>query len=235
MKNSGSEVMINLKDDLMQQSRSKQVILIVCLPVLLLISVLRINTELVYAHARYDRSDPPADAVLPEAPTEVHIWFTQELFRREGANNVEVYGPDGTRVDRQDARIDDDDRTHMIVSLQGDLPTGTYTVHWKTLSAEDGDDESGEFSFTVSPPAESTMPTDDTLSPDKSATPGATTVPTDTPMPTVPPTDTLTQESQVSPTPAPSPTLVPQRGGWPCLSGILMGGLVAVAVLWRRQ
>lgn len=52
---------------------------------ILLAGVLSIHPELVRAHAGYDRSDPPADAVIPEPPAEVHVWFTQEVFRREGA------------------------------------------------------------------------------------------------------------------------------------------------------
>lgn len=37
-----------------------------------------------YAHADYDRSLPAADSVIPVAPEVVEVWFTQELFRREG-------------------------------------------------------------------------------------------------------------------------------------------------------
>lgn len=32
--------------------------------------------EPVRAHAGYDRSDPTANAVIPEPPAEVHVWFT---------------------------------------------------------------------------------------------------------------------------------------------------------------
>ena len=103
----------------------------------------------VLAHADYDRSVPSAGEVVSQAPHQLQVWFTQELFRREGQNSLEVYGPDDQRVDRDDAAIDDDDRKLMTVSLQSDLPNGVYTVRWRTLSADDGDDAEGEFQFTI--------------------------------------------------------------------------------------
>lgn len=190
---------------------SKRLILTIGVVLVLLAGVLSTHPEIVRAHADYDRSDPPANAVIPEPPAEVHVWFTQELFRREGANNLVVVGPDGEQVDQGDARIDDDDRTHMIVSLQEGLPNGMYTVQWQTLSADDGDSAEGEFIFTVDPEAvHATPPPSPQPSPD-------------------PPTP--------SPTPAPSPTPTPPAsGGLACLSGIIFGGLglIVIAPRWRQ-
>jgi methionine-rich copper-binding protein CopC len=166
--------------------------------------------------------------VIPEAPAEVHVWFTQELFRRAGANTLEVVGPDGARVDKQDARIDDDDRTHMIVSLQGDLPAGAYTVRWTSLSADDGDADSGEFGFTVDPAAPRTTPASPTGptagSPETPASP-----------PTVAPSPPA-----AAPTAAVAPQGTPDipsqgRGGLSCF-GIPVGAAVLVTFgLGRRQ
>jgi len=159
------------------------------------------------AHAEYKRSEPMADAVIPAAPAEVQVWFAQELFRREGANTLEVFGPTGVQVDKKDARIDDDDRTHMTVSLQAGLPAGVYTVRWRTLSAEDGDPANGEFSFTVNSAAAQQTPL-----PSSGATPVLTT--------------TTTTEPILTPTLSPVPTAAPAgQGGLPCLGGIVLGGL----------
>ena len=100
-------------------------------------------------HAEYDHSDPAADAVVAVAPTQVRIWFTQELFRRQGVNQIAVYDATEQRVDLDDAVIADDDRTLMTVSLAPALPNGRYTVRWVALSAEDGHEGQGEFTFTV--------------------------------------------------------------------------------------
>jgi methionine-rich copper-binding protein CopC len=162
------------------------------------------------AHAEYDRSEPPANAVIPAAPPEVHVWFSQELFRRAGANSLAVFGPAGTPVDNGDARIDDDDRTHLRVSLPTGLPAGLYTVKWHTLSVEDGHEGSGEFSFTVDPNTSS------------SETSPAATLTGETPQPAA------------NPTLAPAPT--PDSGSsLPCLGGLMVGALLVVLPWWRQR
>lgn len=175
-----------------------------------LASLLSLYPDQIRAHAEYERSEPPADAVIPEPPAEVHVWFTQELFRREGANTLAVFGPDGTQVDNGDSQIDDDDRKHMFVSLQNELPDGLYTVKYATLSIDDGDDFSGEFSFTVGPGT--SEETSESAAPQPQASP------------------------TLSPTPLPSPTPAPQTGGsLPCLSGLLAGAVALGVVIARRR
>ena len=142
---------------------------------LLLVTIHYPLATAVLAHSDYDRSGPAADEVVLQAPQQVQVWFTQELFRREGKNSLEVYGPGQQRIDLDDAAIDDDDRKLMTVSLPPDLANGVYIVRWRTLSADDGDDANGEFQFTVDadePTAEAGQPAD---SPDAapSATPTA--------------------------------------------------------------
>jgi methionine-rich copper-binding protein CopC len=106
-----------------------------------------------HAHAEYDRSTPPAGGEAASAPESVDIWFTQELFRRAGANTIEVIGPGGTRVDLGETVLDDADRTHLSVGLQPDLSPGEYTVRWTNLSAVDDEANAGEFSFRIDPDA----------------------------------------------------------------------------------
>jgi methionine-rich copper-binding protein CopC len=104
------------------------------------------------AHAEYERSLPAAGAVVRAAPEVVEIWFTQELFRREGANTITVEGEAGP-VDAGTPVLDDADRTHLSVQLASEPPPGEYTVRWTSLSAVDGDSAEGTFSFTVDPTA----------------------------------------------------------------------------------
>ncbi len=191
-------------------------------------------------HAEYDRSEPAADSVVTVAPTQVRIWFTQELFRRQGENRIEVAAADGTRVDQGDVTIDDDDRKLMRVSLVAALPAGIYTVHWYALSAEDGHAGEGEFTFTVDSAVHSAAPTlmtdtvavTDTLAaltvtnivsdtPEQLATPGPTsTVP-------VPATPTLAQAPMATPA-APTSTL-------PCLGGAAPLVLALGIIVIRRR
>jgi len=107
----------------------------------------------VYAHSAYARSEPGAGAVVATAPTQVVIWFAQDMFRRAGENGITVLGPDGAAVQVGDAAINDDDRRVLTVPLAGGLAPGVYTVNWHTLSAEDGDPAEGSFTFTFDPAA----------------------------------------------------------------------------------
>ena len=133
---------------------------LLCMVTFLVTMHFALTTELL-AHADYESSVPAAGEIVAQVPQQVQVRFTQELFRREGSNSLEVYGPGEIRVDLDDSAIDDDDRRLMTVSLQPDLVDGDYTVRWRTLSADDGDEADGEFHFTVhagSPTAEIDQP-----------------------------------------------------------------------------
>ncbi len=122
--------------------------------VLLLVAVALIVTAgQTSAHARYDRSEPPAGGSVEVGQFVLKAWFTQELM---SASSILVRDEAGTRVDLADGRVDLDDpnRKVMLVSLP-ELPVGVYHVTWTTHSAEDGDEETGTFTFGVgvTPPA----------------------------------------------------------------------------------
>ncbi|MEZ4503702.1 MAG: copper resistance protein CopC [Dehalococcoidia bacterium] len=139
------------------------------------------------AHAEVDRASPAIDSTIPEAPAQLEVWFTQELFRRTGANTLEVTASDGTSAVSGDPVIDDDDRTHMTVPLNPNLEAGTYTVTWHSLSAVDGDEAEGSFTFTIDPSVPATTATPEataaaevTVTPaPETATPPPATVSTD--------------------------------------------------------
>lgn len=168
----------------------------------------------ILSHADYARSEPAKDEVLATPPTQVKVWFTQELFRRAGENWLHVSGPDGARVDLDDPVVDDNDRSLLTVNLAEGLPDGVYRVEWRALSADDGHTKEGEFGFVVG--AANPLPT--------ATTPA--TVPAATPAPeatTAPPSD--------APTPASS-----QSGGLPCLGAAPLALLALGTVLiWRRK
>jgi methionine-rich copper-binding protein CopC len=191
--------------------RLTQIILIV----LVAFAAVGWQTLIVRGHADYERSDPPAGATVAEAPTQVQIWFTQELFRRQGENFIEVYTADGDRVDLNDAIISDDDRTLMTVSLAPDLADGVYTVRWSALSAEDGHAEEGDFTFTVSAAAADAPSAADSEEP--------TSTPTST-------EETSAEEPE--PTPVPATTPAESSGGLPCVgsSALIVFALGAVLI-----
>lgn len=125
--------------------KRKLALLVPVLPLLALIIIAR----MAFAHAEYDRSEPAAAAVLERAPTQVRIWFTQDLFRRKGQNSITVYTSDSQQIAQDSVVIDDDNRRLMTVTLSPTQVSGIYTVHWRAVSAEDGHTGEGEFTFTV--------------------------------------------------------------------------------------
>lgn len=112
-----------------------------------------VGVTVVSAHSEYARSVPAAGARIPRSPARVDVWFTQELFRRSGANTLAVLAADGHRVDDGQAAIDAEDRSLLSVTLLEPLTPGTYRVEWQSLSALDGDTAEGAFEFTVDPTA----------------------------------------------------------------------------------
>lgn len=114
------------------------------------------------AHAAYASSEPAFGAVLERAPERISLTFSQELFRREGANAIEWAAADGGEAgdfsDAGEVEISNADRRTMSVALPagGDWGEGRFVVRWRNLSADDGDADGGEFPFYVgrSPTAE---------------------------------------------------------------------------------
>jgi methionine-rich copper-binding protein CopC len=114
------------------------------------------------AHAEYESSTPGRDEVVAESPERVDVYFTQEVFKQEGANFVRVHQASGavgadfcagageaTQVSDAEGVVDDDDRTHISAELPRSLDAGRYVVCWMTTSDEDGDVDSGAFCFYV--------------------------------------------------------------------------------------
>src|SRR5579859_1106440 len=97
------------------------------------------------AHAFLDHADPKVGSTVTSAPTEVKIWFTQEL--EPTFSTIEVRDVQNQQVDKKDTHLDDKDKTLLIVSLSA-LPPGTYTVAWHVVSV-DTHKTQGHFEFTI--------------------------------------------------------------------------------------
>ncbi|GAB3002759.1 copper resistance protein CopC [Amycolatopsis acidiphila] len=97
------------------------------------------------AHAALDSTDPAQGVVLPTAPAQISLTFSESV--QVAADGVRVFGPDGTEVDAGQA-------THLGpastvgVGLRDGRQQGTYTVSWRVISA-DSHPVSGAFTFSV--------------------------------------------------------------------------------------
>jgi copper resistance protein C len=100
------------------------------------------------AHAELVRSTPRAGETLASAPETVSAVFSTDVDPSQSALTVENAA--GTRVDRNDLRLDAADTTGrtLLVSLQSNLAPDTYTVRWQ-VTAEDGHTAEGSFQFMI--------------------------------------------------------------------------------------
>lgn len=176
---------------------------------------LLLSSMIVSAHAGYERSEPARDAVLLEPPSQVDVWFTQEVFKQQGANFVRVFDENEVQVSEGDGLVDDDDRKHISTTLPPGLPEGRYIVRWMTTSDEDGDTDEGAFCFyvVVTPTAE--QQAECAALAEEEATPTAAATAT--------PGATLTA--------APSDGAADSGGGGGAPVGAIVGGVVGAAAL----
>nr|BBH92974.1 hypothetical protein KTA_11730 [Thermogemmatispora argillosa] len=100
-------------------------------------------------HAQYDHSIPAANARLPadQAPQQVKVWFTERI--EAAFSELQVWNQKRQRVDLHNSRTVPGDPYALVVDLSPHLPAGAYTVVFHNVSAEDGHEVTGSFSFVV--------------------------------------------------------------------------------------
>ena len=111
----------------------------------LVVALFLAASSVVWAHAFLDHADPKVGSTVTGPPTELKIWFTQELEPAFSA--VEVRDAQGRQVDKKQAHLNDKDKTEFIVPL-APLAPGIYTVTWHVVSV-DTHKTQGHFVFTV--------------------------------------------------------------------------------------
>jgi copper transport protein len=96
------------------------------------------------AHATLLETTPADDAVVEAVPSTVELRYSEAVD--VGSGGIEVYDPDGDRVDLGTVDVLEDGLV-ASVPLESDAP-GTYTVAWRVTS-EDGHTINGSFVFHV--------------------------------------------------------------------------------------
>lgn len=113
---------------------------------LLLTLMMSISGGSVSAHANLLQSEPPANAVLPSAPGEIRIWFTEPLEAE--FSKIVLRDQNGNIVETQTSHVDPTDPT-QIYMIPGPLPDGLYTVAWRALSSADGHATIGSYAIII--------------------------------------------------------------------------------------
>jgi copper transport protein len=120
------------------------------------------------AHAVLLRSDPAQGAILTTAPSQISMWFTEDL--NPNTSTATVINSAQHRLDLNNAHISPNDTREMDISLQPLLAPGTYSVQWTTQSADDGYVLRGSFLFSVTEPNGTIPKTNGSLPGQNSAT-----------------------------------------------------------------
>jgi methionine-rich copper-binding protein CopC len=95
------------------------------------------------AHTGIVATSPKAGARLEKVPKHVSITFSQEILR-----GTIVVRRAGVMVSRRVGGKDPSNVRRLRVAMKNGLGTGRFVVRW-TITAADGHEQSGSFSFRV--------------------------------------------------------------------------------------
>ncbi|WKU45910.1 copper resistance protein CopC [Streptomyces sp. VNUA116] len=102
------------------------------------------------AHAALTSTDPASGSVVPAAPRQVKLTFSEGVLL--SADSVRVLDPQGRRVDEGKPAHADGKSNTAAVGLAGGIADGTYTVAWQAVSA-DSHPVAGAFTFSIGAPS----------------------------------------------------------------------------------
>lgn len=112
----------------------------------LLALVLAAHAPAAWAHATPLSYSPEASSVVKTVPKQVTIEFSERID--PAASSIEVYREDGSRADDGSGAVSADDPYQLATRLRG-TGSGTFTVSWQVISADDGHFTKGGFTFSV--------------------------------------------------------------------------------------
>ncbi|MFI9103176.1 copper resistance CopC/CopD family protein [Streptomyces fildesensis] len=102
------------------------------------------------SHAVLRGSDPADGAILKRAPAVVTLTFTEGVTVSD--DSLRVLDPAGRRVNQGQPRHAAGKPGSVETTLRGNVPTGTFTVAWRVVSA-DSHPISGAFTFSIGEPS----------------------------------------------------------------------------------
>ena len=113
--------------------------------VAILVLVIGGSASVASAHAELSASTPAADSVLPTAPTEIVLTFTEDVTPTVDA--IRLVDSDGRALAVGEVTQSGGNDT-LSVEIQATLADGTYVVAWRAVSV-DSHPISGAFLFSV--------------------------------------------------------------------------------------
>ena len=119
-------------------------------PIAIVVAAISIGLTpaLLLAHARLVRSDPAANAVLAAQPSRISLWFSERPEPKFTV--VQLLDSTGAAIVLGQPVLDAK-AMEIMFGVPPNLPSGKYTVSWRTAAA-DGHPSSGRFTFTLTLP-----------------------------------------------------------------------------------
>lgn len=109
----------------------------------ILLLVMQVNT--VWAHASLVKSDPPRRASLSESPSQIQLWFNEDI--EAAYASVEVLNSNGKTVSVDAPKAVEDDPKSVVLAMPA-LTPGSYKVQFRVLSV-DGHVVESNYSFRI--------------------------------------------------------------------------------------
>lgn len=126
------------------------------LPIIIMIMTL-VHTDQVFAHASLVKAEPARRAVLSTAPTQVRLWFNEEI--EAAFASLSVLDEDKKSITDNKVAVHPEDPKSIVLELP-EIPAGRYTVKFRVLSV-DGHVVDSEYNFTISDTVKAKVKEDD--------------------------------------------------------------------------
>ncbi len=112
---------------------------------LLLVLIFGSRSAPVGAHAYLQSADPASNALVARPPAAVTMTFSERL--EPSVSRADLYDQTGALVDGTSFTIPEP--YTLVLDLPDNLPDGSYSVVWHSLSADDGHTATGYTTFTI--------------------------------------------------------------------------------------
>ena len=104
----------------------KSMVLLICLALLF-------SASSAWANAFLDHAEPAVGSSVDVAPTEIKIWFTEEL--QAALSQIQLFDHHGKRVTQDHATVDAADPLLLSLPVPAMRP-GKYRVTWRVMSVD---------------------------------------------------------------------------------------------------
>lgn len=115
--------------------------------IFIVVFLLFLSSDRVFAHAYLERSDPADNAILDEPPAQFQLWFSEPISPQ--FSNAQMLDINGSNINIQNILFDPGDPNLMILDLPPELSEGVYSIHWQVLSTADGHSTQGLVVFGI--------------------------------------------------------------------------------------